>query len=228
MKVLKIIGIVVVIIVLILGYLGFVPGVSALFGSDKPRDLGVPHTEADRTSANAKLQQTIVELTANADPQTTLRSGASTVDALLTQPEIAAHLEEMHPVRDLQVKISANGTTEVAGRIDTGRIPDFLRLLGLSSSDQLAVLSWIDRYLPGQPAFYGRGQASIINHTPALTLERVELGRLPVSSSWVESGMEDYTRVFLNHVPNLSIETMTVANGQVRFTGTTPKEVPSH
>jgi hypothetical protein len=202
--------------------------VSALFGSDKPRDLGVPHTEADRASANAKLQQTIVQLNPDINPQTTLRSGASTVDALLTQQEIAAHLEEMHPVRNLQVKISASGTTEVAGQIDTGRIPDFLRLLGLSSSDQLAVLSWIDRYVPGNPAFYGRGQASIINNTPELTLERVELGRLPISNSWVESSVEDYTRVLLDKVPNLSIETMTVANGQVRFTGTTPKEVPSH
>lgn len=31
----------------ILGYLGFLPGVSALFGSNKPRDLGVKYTIAD-------------------------------------------------------------------------------------------------------------------------------------------------------------------------------------
>lgn len=228
MKILKIVGLVVVVVVLILGYLGFVPGVSALFGSNKPRDLGAPHTEADRVSANSKLQQTVVELGADVDWQSVLAGGTKTVDALLTQLEIAAHLEAMHPVKNLQVKIGTNGTTEVAGQFDTGRIPAFLRLLGLSSSDQLAALSWIDRYLPGDPAFYGRGQASIVNNTPTLTLERVELGRLPISIAWAENGIEDYARVLLENIPNLSIETMAVENGQVRFTGTTPSQVPAH
>jgi len=35
------IGALVIIAVLVLGYLGFVPGVSNIFGSNKPRDLGV-------------------------------------------------------------------------------------------------------------------------------------------------------------------------------------------
>ena len=39
---------------LVLGYLGFVPGVSAIMGSNRPRDLGVRYTEADLSSLMAK------------------------------------------------------------------------------------------------------------------------------------------------------------------------------
>ena len=41
------IGALVIIAVLVFGYLGFVPGVSNLFGSNKPKDLGVIYTAAD-------------------------------------------------------------------------------------------------------------------------------------------------------------------------------------
>jgi len=54
---LKIILVIVAIVVLVGGYLGFIPGVSGLFGSDQPRDLGAAYTEADLASGQAKLKQ---------------------------------------------------------------------------------------------------------------------------------------------------------------------------
>lgn len=49
--------ILIIVVILLLGYLGFVPGVSAIFGSNKPRDLGITHTQADLDSAQTKLGQ---------------------------------------------------------------------------------------------------------------------------------------------------------------------------
>lgn len=60
-----IIAVIILAIVLFLGYSGFIPGVSALFGSNKPRDLGVNYTETDRASAREKSQIEYVSLPAN-------------------------------------------------------------------------------------------------------------------------------------------------------------------
>ena len=58
MKIFKLLLIILLIIVvgavLLLGYLGFIPGLSTIFGSDKPRDLGVKYTYADYVSAAQK------------------------------------------------------------------------------------------------------------------------------------------------------------------------------
>ena len=49
------VGSFVLLVVLVLGYLGFMPGVSALFGSSTPKDLGVTYTAQDFASAHAKM-----------------------------------------------------------------------------------------------------------------------------------------------------------------------------
>ena len=62
------IGVLVIVVVLVLGYLGFVPGVSNIFGSNKPRDLGVTYTAADYASAHARNGTTHTVLPAGSVP----------------------------------------------------------------------------------------------------------------------------------------------------------------
>ncbi len=54
-KILIIIGILLIIALLALGYLGFLPWLSSVFGSDRPRDLGVRPMPEDLDSAMTKL-----------------------------------------------------------------------------------------------------------------------------------------------------------------------------
>lgn len=54
-KILIILGAVLLIILLALGYLGFLPWLSSVFGSDRPRDLGVRPMPQDLDSAMTKL-----------------------------------------------------------------------------------------------------------------------------------------------------------------------------
>ena len=60
-----VVGLIVVIIVVVLGlgYLGFVPGVSKILGSDKPRNLGITYTDADLKSITSKnhVQRIVLE-----------------------------------------------------------------------------------------------------------------------------------------------------------------------
>jgi hypothetical protein len=50
------------------GYLGIVPGVSSLFGANKPKNLGVTFTSQDLTNAEAKAGTQIVTLAPNLPP----------------------------------------------------------------------------------------------------------------------------------------------------------------
>lgn len=54
-KILIILGVLILILVLALGYLGFLPWLSSVFGSDRPRDLGVRPMPQDLDSAMTKL-----------------------------------------------------------------------------------------------------------------------------------------------------------------------------
>jgi hypothetical protein len=110
-KFLKIAGIVllglIVVGLLVLGYFGFVPGLSGLMGSDKPRDLGVTYTAADLTSAQLKLGQELVE--PQADPFVQFkRASGHAVETTLTQEEYSAHVAKIHPVSDVQIKLDGN------------------------------------------------------------------------------------------------------------------------
>src|SRR5450756_747130 len=59
----------VAVVVLGLGYLGFIPVVAGVFGSDKPRDLGVKATAADLQSANGNTGVKLTELPPSSSPQ---------------------------------------------------------------------------------------------------------------------------------------------------------------
>ena len=59
---------VVVVLVLVAGYFGFVPGISNIFGSNKPRDLGVTATLANYSSVTAKDNIQRVDLPADTPP----------------------------------------------------------------------------------------------------------------------------------------------------------------
>ena len=85
------IGALVIIAVLVLGYLGFVPGVSNIFGSNKPKDMGVTYTTADYASAHARNGTTHSVLPAGSVPSITF-SGSHQVNTVYTQAEINALL----------------------------------------------------------------------------------------------------------------------------------------
>jgi hypothetical protein len=50
---LVVVGILVLIPILVLGFLGFMPIVSDIMGTNRPRDLGVKYTDADYLSARS-------------------------------------------------------------------------------------------------------------------------------------------------------------------------------
>ena len=75
--------------VLALGYLGFVPGVASLFGSDKPRDLGIKATAADLQSANSNDK--ITKIPGLSVKSATMSNGSVKFDGTLPATEATVH-----------------------------------------------------------------------------------------------------------------------------------------
>ncbi|MFH1207431.1 MAG: hypothetical protein V1668_02385 [Patescibacteria group bacterium] len=99
-----------------------VPGISNIFGMNKPKDLGVTYTDADLTALAKKVPLTIsterVDYTG--DPSQ-IFSGTVPVDTQNTSAEITGFLNSRalstSPVKDLQVKMIEGGV-EVSGNLD--------------------------------------------------------------------------------------------------------------
>lgn len=216
-----------VVIFLLLGYLGLIPGVSAWFGADQPVDLGATYSEADRVRANEKFDQEFVKLDSGAETVRIMReAGANQIDAKLTGKEVAAHIEETHPVSDVQVVFHDDGTFEASGKIKKSRITSFLRTLGIDSIDQAGILAAIDKYLPGNPTFYLRGTGSVVDEKPTLALREAKIGRLPMATGPFASGLTAYAEAVLEQVPGFDIASLAIENESLHYQGTAPSIVP--
>src|SRR5664280_1447887 len=107
-----VIGLIVVVILVILGlgYLGFVPGVSKILGSDKPRDLGITYTAADLKSITSKnhVQRIVLESAPDIESSFVLK-GAQAINNVFTDKEITARLGQesdwmFNPFTNVQIK----------------------------------------------------------------------------------------------------------------------------
>lgn len=216
----------VLIAVLGLGYLGFIPGVSALMGTNKPRNLGIRHTEKDLSSAQTKLGQTIVEPQANPYQQYKFAQGHP-VDIALTQEEYSAHVERIHPVADMQIKFTGS-SFEMSGRVVRSRIPQFIRTWGVADVSDAEVLNVVSKYFPTDPIFYLAGSGSAKSNVLTLNLTKAELGRLPIPTDRAKELIELYTETLFSQVPGFSVEESTIQDGQLHFKGSAVKELPKY
>lgn len=218
--------ILVVVGVLALGYVGLMPGVSAIFGANQPRDLGVEPTAADLVSAQEKLGQVITD--PQVDPAAQLKTATGNpVDTILTQEEYTAHAEQIHPVSDLQIKLEGS-SFEISGRLDKARIPQFARTWGLTDASDREILDVVDKYAPVDPIFYIAGTGGAENNQLEIDLTRAELGRLSVSTEQAREALESYTEALFQQVPGFSVDNSYIENGQLIFQGTVVEEVPRY
>ncbi len=161
-------GAIIVIVALVGGYFGFVPGVSVLFGSDKPKDLGVTYTDGDWRSGLAKAGWEIVELPEDTPPEEGLLfSGQNPVDATFSERELTAfinpHTWVYYPMSDCQIRINDDATVELSGKLDTGRLQVYADMMDMSDeySGVMGILQkW---YIFGNPTFYVRISGAIYN-----------------------------------------------------------------
>ena len=222
-------GVLVVIVVLVLGYFGFVPGVSNLFGSNKPKDLGVTYTQADYNSAHARNGTTHSILPAGTAPENSIKfSGSHPVNTIYTQAEINAEINdrdwEYYPLKDCQLRINADNTVEFSGLVITSRLKNYAAGLKESDDTMNSITNYI-KYIPGNPAFYAKGTVEVANGQIVNTnITQFKVGNINFTSQ-IEDKLPDIINAVetqMQHYPGFTIKTLKFANGKVQFVGTLP------
>ena len=224
---------VVVVLVLVAGYFGFVPGISGIFGSDKPRDLGVTYTHADYLSVIAKDKIQRVDLPADTPPAQSLSfSGSQSASFNITSAEATALLNDTpwpySPVSDCQVRFNADGTGEMSGIMHFDKIHDYLIARVYTEDDYIAGLNYLQKFavIQKQMPFYVKGTGSVVNGVITFDVSKLELGRFSVPLSQVNDHKSDLitaARTAGSHVPGFKVNNFSISGGQVHFDGTLPK-----
>jgi hypothetical protein len=226
---------VVMVVVLVAGYFGFVPGVSSLFGSDKPRDLGVTYTQADYQSAREKGNIQRISLPEDTPPEQSLSfSGQQDADFNLTEEEVTALIGEKSwryfPVHDCQVRFNADGTGEFSGVLELDTLKDYARARGYSEDDLKVATDWISRFavLQKNMPFYMKGTASVVNGNIDFDVQELQFGRISVPASQMNDHkyeLIDLLEEGFSHIEGFSINNFSITNGQMHFDGTLPTSV---
>ncbi len=222
------IGVILLVAVLALGYLGFMPGVSNLFGSNKPRDLGVSYTAADYQSARTKTGTVISDLPSDAAPQDSLKfSGQKVINATFTESEFNALLDtrdwKYYPLKDSQLKIHPDGRVEFTAVLVKDRVESFAKAVGVSQENIGQITNYI-KLLPGDPAIDITGTCTVVNGRISQSVSKFKIGKLDVTDQIQKNSQSivNWVQDELFTLPGVSIKNFHFVNGKVQFEVTLP------
>jgi hypothetical protein len=214
------------VVILVGGYFGLVPGVSAVFGADKPRDLGVKTSEALYKSVNDKISMTRTGDAASSDKL--VYSGSKKIDASFSSEEVSSLFAEGKWKNDpisqgFQMKIAPGGAVEVSGILDRAKLNGYLKFTGFTSA-----LPYLEKFnfLPEKVPFYLNGSASVKNNQLELNLSSAQLGRVPLpTDAGTIKAVEGFADARLSAIPGMDIQSLDFNNGKLNLKGTLPSKM---
>lgn len=227
----------VVVVVLVAGYFGFVPGVSNLFGSNKPVNLGTTYTAQDYKSAIAK---TGIQFVNGADTLSLSSSQktygpAKAVNVDLTPAEALAIMnDKVHapdfPLKDFQLRLNNDGTAEISGLMMLDKLNNYATAHGGTDEGVQQALDTIKKtgVIEKEIPIYIKGEAAVVNGQLTFDATSLKVGRLPLSADLVNSHSADIIDYFNNHkndIPGLKINNASLVNGKIHFDGTLPSTI---
>ena len=195
----------VLVVVGVAAFTGFVPGLSSLAGTDKPRDLQVRYTQADYNNFYTKAQVQVEKPEYLCLDCRVEYSGRQPVDAKFTQSEITALLaisnQKFGPIRDPQIRFNNDQTLELATMlVREQRIP---------------------LYFKGKPLKVVGGKLNF-------DLMSVEAGRLPLPGSVISQspeGLQEAIDAIMKGIGVIDLNELRVEAGGLYFRGVLPKIV---
>jgi len=217
----------------ILGFAGLLPGVSKLFGADKPKDLGIKYSVEDLQSADQKTGIKIVILPLVGSPQESLSySGNVNVNTRFTSEELTASINrwfekwKYFPLSDCQIKINADNSVEISGIFRTDRVYGYLAAAGYDQKDIERVLGTIDT-IKTNPPFYVKSNASIKDNTLSLDIEKIMIGKLSLPSFWIKNHQKEIAQFLeedrINRIPKVDVRNLNFEAGTMKFEGVIPQ-----
>lgn len=145
-----------------LGYIGYIPAVSKLLGTNKPKDLGIKFSEKDNQAAIVKNGVKYEALSGSVDAQESIvRSGKHKVDTSFTSSEVTALMNNSSwkywPYKNSQVKFNSDGSTEISGGLDKSIFPSYAVYMGIPKE----ATEFMMKLLPSTPIFYIKTTTSV-------------------------------------------------------------------
>jgi len=218
---LAILGVVVVVII----------GAVIIFTS--PQDLGVRYTKADLNSVNNKLSISYGSLAASSDPASSIRiSGKKTLDQAFTQSELTALLNQPsgqwknYPLSDIQMRINADGTIEMSGKILVNRFEAYSKATNIPYKYTSLVEDKIN-LVPVNPSFYYKGNYEVKNGRLEGEMTQIKVGPLEVPKNWTDNN-KDFITGFVDDRLNsagMKVESATFSSGKLDIKGTIPEKI---
>jgi hypothetical protein len=218
------------------GYYGLVPGVSILFGSHKPRDLGVRYTAEHNDSYNQKAQATIeTKIVDNELPLDELMefNGIANLDVSMTQEEFTARANNVawphFPFEDSQLKINSDGTVEVSTLLKIEKVDEFLLAVGYDQETVSKAENALSKagILSKRPPVYFKADVSVKDNRTSFDLVSAEIGRLevPLEDYGANGAIMDLIDGIFPLIDNLDVKSADFKGGTFNFEGTVPTDL---
>lgn len=212
-------------------YLGVVPVISPLFA--RPMDLGVKKDPLLVESLDQSLG--LSNQVQNRESKTLADikySGAKEVEVVLDSDQISSIIEAWtnypnSPVSDIQVRVNADGSAEIAGMLKISAAASLAKQLGYSDQEIESARSWA-KFVANDIPFYAKASGGVTNNQVEINPAQLKLGQINVPSSILEpasAALADVIERRIAQVPQASVEEVSLANSQVRFVGTVPEVV---
>lgn len=221
----------VVVVIFLAGLAGFVPGLSTILGTNKPKDLGVHITKEDSAKAQEKSGVVLVELPANTPVEESYqlsgqRAASFSFDSKEATGVINNRPWKYYPFYDLQLRINSDGTIETSGMVDMSILMNYAKSLGYATDDVNSALSQYHIPKINMP-FYIKGTGSVIDNKVAIDVQSFEAGRVPIPSGVLSSNMDrinSFAQDVVDRQKGFTAKKLDVEDGKIVFDGTMPEK----
>ena len=187
----------------------YVPGFSEVLGTNKARDLGV---KADPAKFDALLARENVKLhgaPSDFDLTADIRYGpAAPMDATVTSEELTSLMQATNnakgPLKNMQIKLGSNNQLEMSADAD-------LQKFGYPVSGPVYLKGTLEK----------AGSDSV-----RMSISEGSLGLIPIPADMLkqgENGIEQQVNRQLASMPGMRIDTLSIDNGQLHYTGAFPQ-----
>jgi len=218
-------------VIIILGYLGFLGKFSKKFGVGEPLNLGVEYNALDLSIALKKVGVQVGQLSLGDAMLIDIKySGQHPLEDTFSAAELTALANnspwKYYPLSQIQIWLNFDNTVEISGFLIGDRLADYLKITGEIDGTVTKALVWLSLCKKNIP-FYLKGQVSVENERVDLDLQKVILGNLAIPQKLIvenEWDIKSFIEKRIRFVNGLSIQSLLVNEGAVKFVGTLPDQ----
>lgn len=227
----KLLLLIILVLIFIAGIAGFVPGLSTVLGTDKPKDFGIAITIEDTLNAQAKSGVILEGLPSDTPIENSYQlSGKKEASFSFDSKEATAIINnrpwKYYPFSNLQLRINSDGTIETSGMVNTGMLVGYIQSFGYSVDDINQAMR--DYKIPKVNApFYIKGKGMIVDNKVDINVQSLEVGRVPVPTSILAANMfriNSFVQDVVGRQNGFTAKKLVVEDGKIVFDGTLPEK----